>query len=113
MARNVAVAKSTGDFLIVTDGDGVLHPMALGVFARHINDAPKVNFLFANEAEINLISSELTNFLMKPPFDLFTLLRVPYIGRIYAMKRDLVDAAARGGVVFVPSMMGSRSTSSC
>ena len=100
MARNVAVGESTGDFMIVTDGDGVLHPMALGVFARHINDAPKVNFLFANEAEIDPFSSEITNFFMKPPFDLFTLLRVPYIGRIYAMKRDLVEAAAREGVVF-------------
>ena len=74
-AKNLAVEESTGDYLIVTDGDGVLHPMALGVFARHINDNPKVNFVYANEAEIDAGSICLTNFLLKPPFDLFTLLR--------------------------------------
>ena len=73
-ARNLAAEESTGDYLMVGDGDGVLHPMALGVFVRHINHNPKVNFVFANEAEIDAGSIGLTNFLLKPPFDLFTLL---------------------------------------
>ena len=32
-AKNVAIKKATGDYLILVDGDGVLHPMALGLFA--------------------------------------------------------------------------------
>jgi GT2 family glycosyltransferase len=96
-AKNLAMEEATGDFLIVTDGDGVLHPMALGVFARHLNEDPNVNFIFANEAEIDHSSTGLTNFLTKPPLDLFTLLRVPYIGRLCAMGRDLVDRATQGG----------------
>jgi len=99
-ARNLAVKESTGDYLIVTDGDGVLHPMALGVFARHINDNPKVNFVHANEAEIDADSIGLTNFFLKPPFDLFTLLRLPYVGRLYAVGRDLLNQATNGGPVF-------------
>ena len=74
-ARNLAAEESTGDYLMVSDGDGVLHPMALGVFVRHINNNPKVNFVFANEVEIDSGSIGLTNFLLKSPFDLFTLLR--------------------------------------
>ena len=99
-ALNLAVEGSTGDYVIVTDGDGVLHPMALGIFARRINDDPKVNFVFANEAKIDADSTELTNFILKPPFDLFTLLRVSYVGRLYAVGRDLLDDATRGGPAF-------------
>jgi GT2 family glycosyltransferase len=98
-ARNRAFDQSTGEYLIVTDDDGVLHPMALGVFARLLSD-PKVNFVFANEAEIDRGSTELSHFLLKPPFDLFTLLRVPYIGRLYAVSRQLIEAASEGGPVF-------------
>ena len=99
-AKNLAIEESTGDYLSVIDGDGVLHPMALGVFARDINENPRVNFLFTNEAEIDDASAGLSNFFLKPPFDLFTLLRAPYIGRLYAASRDLLVRAAEGGPVF-------------
>ena len=99
-ALNLALGDSTGDYLVVTDGDGVLHPMALGVFARYVNSSPNVNFVFTNEAEIDPRSTGLTNFFAKAPFDLFTLLRLPYVGRLFAVGRDLLDRAARGGPCF-------------
>ncbi len=99
-ARNIAVDEATGDYLIVAEGDGVLHPMALGVLARHINDGPNVDFVFSNEAEIDSRSTDLTNFLVKPPLDLFTLLRIHYVGRLYAVRRTLLETATQGGVVF-------------
>ena len=99
-AKNVAIEESTGYYLIVADVDGVLHPMALGIFARHINADPSVNLIFTNEAVIDPLSTELTNFVVKPPFDLFTLLRIAYIGRLYAVRRDLLERAAQGGPVF-------------
>ena len=99
-AANLAVEESTGDYLVITDGDGVMHPMALGVFARSIIDDPKVNFVFTNEAEIDTLSTCLTNFFVKPPLDIFTLLRVPYIGRLAAMSRELLESAAQGSQVF-------------
>ena len=30
-AKNIAIEKATGDYLILVDGEGVLHPMALGL----------------------------------------------------------------------------------
>ena len=99
-AKNLAVQESTGDFLVVVDGDGVLHPMALGVFARQFNEDPQINFIFTNEAEIDHHSTGLTGFVAKPPLDLFTLLRIPYVGRLYAVRNDLLERAADGGRIF-------------
>ena len=59
-AKNLAIAKATGDFLVVIDGDGILHPMALGIFARQLSHNPAVNFVFTNEAEIDARSKTLS-----------------------------------------------------
>ena len=56
-AKNLAAQMATGDFLVVIDGDGLLHPMALGIFARHLSDSPGTNLIFSNEAEIDARSS--------------------------------------------------------
>ena len=99
-AKNLAITKVTGDFLVVIDGDGVLHPMALGIFARQLSHNPAVNFIFANEAEIDARSETLSTFLQKPPLDLFTLLRINYVGRLFAVKRDMLERATQGEPAF-------------
>ena len=99
-AKNLAYEKATGDYLILVEGEGVLHPMALGLFARYLNEDPNVNLIFSNEAEIDPESTQLANFLRKPPFDLFTLLRLPYIGRLLAVQRRLLDQCTEGGAIF-------------
>ncbi len=99
-AKNLAVEQATGDYLAVIDGDGMLHPMALGILARHINANSRANLLFSNEAEIDFRSTGLSSFLLKPHFDLFTLLRVPYLGRLHVVERGLLNAATQGGPVF-------------
>ncbi len=99
-AKNLAIEQATGDYLILVDGEGVLHPMALGLFARHINEDPNINLVFSNEAEIDRNSTRLANFLRKPPFDSFTLLRVPYLGRLLAVRRRLLEDCTEGGPVF-------------
>jgi len=99
-AKNVAIEKTTGDYLILVDEDGVIHPMALGLLARHLNQDPNVNLVFSNEAEIDQNSTCLANFLLKPPFDPFTLLRVPYLGRLLAVRRRLLEDCAEGGPFF-------------
>ncbi len=99
-AKNVAIEQATGDYLTLVDGEGVLHPMALGLLARHLNEDPNINLVFSNEAEIDRNSTRLGNFLRKPPFDPFTLLRVPYLGRLLAVRRRLLEDCTEGGPVF-------------
>ncbi|MBV8487553.1 MAG: glycosyltransferase, partial [Planctomycetaceae bacterium] len=105
-AKNLAAQMATGDFLVVVDGDGLLHPMALGIFARHLGRSLGTNLIFSNEAEIDARSKTLTTFLQKPPLDLFTLLRINYVGRVFAVKRDLLEKATAGGPIFRPEFDG-------
>jgi GT2 family glycosyltransferase len=99
-AKNRAAQMAVGDFLVVIDEDGLLHPMALGIFARHLSSSPGANLIFSNEAEIDPRSKALTNLLQKPPLDLFTLLRINYVGRLFAVGRALLEQAAGVGSVF-------------
>ncbi|CAN5852261.1 hypothetical protein BH23PLA1_BH23PLA1_02350 [soil metagenome] len=99
-ARNHAIEHSCGDFLAVLDHDDLLHPAALGVFARHLNLRPETNLIFSNEVKIDEASGRVSRYTTKPPFDLFTLLRVNYVCHFTAVGRELLLSAARDGRVF-------------
>jgi GT2 family glycosyltransferase len=106
-ARNFAIEQSTGDFLVILDHDDLLHPCALGVFARYLNRDRDTNLIFSNEAKINEESDCISGFLTKPPFDLFTLLRYNYICHFTAIRRDLLLSARCDGQVFRPEYDGA------
>ncbi|MFO0958888.1 MAG: glycosyltransferase [Isosphaeraceae bacterium] len=99
-ARNVAIAHATGDFLGVLDHDDLIHPRALGLFARWLAASPGANLLFSNEAKIDARSRKVRDFLSKPPFDPFTLLRINTPCHLTFLRRDLLDLAARDGEFF-------------
>ena len=99
-ARNVAVSHAQGGFIAILDHDDLLHPMALGYFARVVNDDPDVNFVFSNECQIDDKCTRTYGYFYKPQFDLFTLLRANYICHFTAIRRDLLMAARRDGRVF-------------
>jgi GT2 family glycosyltransferase len=106
VARNQAVALSAGDFVAILDHDDLLHPMALSSFVRHLHSSPEANLLYSNEAKINEASDRVCLYLQKPPFDLTTLLRVNYLCHFTAVKRELLLAATREGMVFRPRFDG-------
>ena len=99
-ARNVAIARSSGDYLAILDHDDLLHPMALGQFARVLNEDPSVNLVFSNECQINDEGTRTYGYFYKPHFDLFTLLRANYVCHFTAIERGLLMEAARSGRVF-------------
>ena len=105
-ALNQAVDLATGDFLALLDPDALLHPMALSSFVRLWWGSPDVNLLYANEARINETSRCVSSCIHKPPYDLTTLLRVNYLGRFTAIRRDLVLSAVRDGLIFRPQFDG-------
>ena len=105
-AREFGVGRSCGDFLVMLDGDELIHPSALGAFARRINREPSPNYLFANEASIDVDSRAISWYATKPPFDLFTLLRSDYACRFAAIGRDLARRASAGGPIYRPEAEG-------
>ncbi len=99
-ARNFAIAQSTGDFLAILDHDDLLHPMALGQFARVLNHDPSLNLVFSNECQIDDEGTRTYGYFYKPHFDLFTLLRANYVCHFTAIRRDILMDARRDGRVF-------------
>jgi GT2 family glycosyltransferase len=105
--RNEAIVRSSGDFLAILDHDDLLHPLALGILARHLHGVPDANLLYTNEAKINDASDWVGYYLNKPPFDHSTLLRVNFLCHLTAIRRDLLEAAARDGLIFRPQYDGA------
>lgn len=100
-ARNAALARAQGDYVVLLDHDDLLHPSALGLLATEIARAPQLDLLFSNEAKIDPSSRHLSEFLSKPDLDLFTLLRVNYVAHVTVVRRRLLDdLRAREGAVF-------------
>ncbi|MEY4631433.1 MAG: putative glycosyltransferase EpsH [Pseudomonadota bacterium] len=94
-ARNAGIAAATGAWVGFADHDDLLHPQALGVFARWIAERPQLNFVYSNEVKLAEDSSQLGDFLYKPDFCPSTLLRLNYIAHLTLVRRDLIDALRR------------------
>ena len=99
-ARNLAMAHATGDFVAILDHDDVLHPRALGCFARSWNEDPDLSLMFSNECQMDDAGTRTYGYFYKTHFDLFTILRANYVCHFTAIRRDLVLMASRGGRVF-------------
>ncbi len=92
-ARNVGISAATGDWVGFLDHDDLLHPQALGVFARWIVQNPSVNFIYSNEVKMSEDSKTLDDFFYKPDFCHSTLLRSNYIAHLTFLRTDLASAS--------------------
>lgn len=97
---NAALRRATGNFFALVEDAGLLHPCALGVLARKLAAARELNLIYTHEAILSPSADRLAGFRYKPAFDVFTLLRSNYVGRLTAIRRDLIEAAAAGGPAF-------------
>ncbi len=98
-AREQAFERATGDFVAFLDPGEVLHPSALGAFARRLSCDRSANLIYSNEAVLDEGSDRISGFYSKPYFDPFTLLRIDCVGHLAAIRRDLLTAAKRDGRV--------------
>jgi GT2 family glycosyltransferase len=105
-AKNHGIAHGAGGFVCLLDPADVIHPAALGIFARRLNAGRETNLVFSNEARIDEASRQVGGYLSKPPFDLFTLLRCNYIGRLTAIRRDLLLSVRQGEPALRPRFEG-------
>jgi len=106
-ARNIAFSEAMGDYICFLDHDDILHPQALGTYAKLIATEKDIEFLFSNEAKIDAEGKVVSHFLSKPQFDLFTLLRVNYICHFVAIKKELLKkVCAQRDKLFNPEFDG-------
>ena len=108
-AKNTAIEASRGNFVSFLDDHALLHPCALGMFARQLNCANEINLIFSHEARLDLGSTRIRRYIRKPDFDLFTLLRTEYVGNLTAIRMDLLINAQEHGMVFRPEYEGVES----
>ena len=89
--RNLGMKHATGDWTGFLDHDDLLHPQALGLFARHIPDSKKLgqgfNFISSNECKITEDSKKVSDFFLKPDLCKSTLLRSNYLAHLTFVER--------------------------
>ncbi|MGP0064334.1 MAG: glycosyltransferase family 2 protein [Isosphaeraceae bacterium] len=105
-AKNAALEAAAGEFACVIDDRALLHPSALGIFARQLNAEPAINLIFSHEARLEEGSTRIRKYIRKPDLDLFTLLRKNYIGNLTAIRTELLLAVRNAGKVFRPGYDG-------
>jgi GT2 family glycosyltransferase len=99
--RDLLMQEACGSYFVILDHDDLLHPQALGLVARALIADDGTNFVYTNEAKIDEDGVKVFDFISKPSFDYFTLLRNNYICHLSCFSRDLVDALrARDGVAW-------------
>jgi GT2 family glycosyltransferase len=106
--RDALMNIAQGDYFIILDHDDLIHPQSLGLFIRSLMFNKKINFIFTNEAKINEASTKVFDFISKPTFDKFTLLRTNYICHMICVSRHLVDTLRnRDGYVWSRELDGA------
>lgn len=99
-AKNAALEAAEGEFVCLMEDRALLHPSALGIFARHLNATSEINLIFSHEARLDEGTNQIRRFIRKPEFDIFTILRKNYVGHLTAIRSDLLRAVQVSGEVF-------------
>ena len=105
-AKNAGLDAASGEFVCLLDDDSLIHPCALGILARQLNAEQDLDLIFSHEARIDYGATWIRKFIRKPEFDLFTILRKNYIGRLTAIRRDLLLESRKEGVILRPGYEG-------
>jgi O-antigen biosynthesis protein len=99
-AKNAAFEAADGEYVCMLDDRALLHPSALGIFARQLNASNEINFIFSHEARLEPGTTRIRKYIRKPEFDLFTLLRKNYIGQLTAIRTELLRVVRDCGKLF-------------
>ncbi len=97
--RNRAVDAASGDAILLLEEADLLHPTALGAIASNLAHDPTLGWITTNEATLSADLGRAIDFVTKPELDIFTLLRLDYVGGLVAIRRSVLDEV-RDGPVF-------------
>lgn len=88
-ASNDALARSTGDWIVLLDHDDLLEPEALASIATAIAEAPDAGYVYSDEDKVDESGSRFGEF-RKPIWSPERLRHQMYLGHLSALRRDLV-----------------------
>jgi len=89
--KNEGVLRASGDWWVLADPCGVLHPSLLFFMAADIMQRPGPDILYCNEIELSAQNNDIGSFISKPEMSWVDSLHFPYLGRVVAVKKDLND----------------------
>jgi len=90
-ARNDAIARTAADFVLSVAAGDELAPHALFEVARALNDDPRADVVYSDEALIGADGAVMPRF--KPDWSPEYLLARMYVGRLLVLRRTAVRAA--------------------
>lgn len=85
--KNEGVARANGDYWLIADGDSIIHPSALYLFATETMSRPGADVLYCNEVEMGADSSGTVAFISKPEFSWVDAIHFPYLNRLVVVKK--------------------------
>ncbi len=99
---NAALAIASGDYIVFTDHDDLLHPEALAECASHIQAQPDIDLLYTDEDKISVDKAMYFQPHFKPDYNRELLHSMNYFCHLVVVKRSLqqqvgfLDAAFDG-----------------
>jgi glycosyltransferase involved in cell wall biosynthesis len=89
---NAALARATGDWIVLLDHDDTISPDALFRFAESLNAEPAADFLYSDKDMIDRDGTRHFAPLMKPEWSPDIMLNANYLTHLCALRADLVRA---------------------
>lgn len=69
------ISSYDGDYFCIFNPANLVHPQALGIYARYLIRNPKTDLIYSNDVEISDSKEQVLNYLYKPAYDLSSLKR--------------------------------------
>ncbi len=88
---NVAIAMTSGDYIVLADHDDAMTEDALFECAKAVKEHPECEVIYSDEDKMDMDGGALFDPHFKPDFNLDLLTSVNYICHQFVVKKELVD----------------------
>ncbi len=89
ITTNSALSLATGEFVALLDNDDLLHPLALFLMVKKLNQNPKLDFIYSDEDKINRRGKHIDPYF-KSDWNPDLLLSMNYICHLALIRREIM-----------------------